>query len=175
MQIVQGIVLFVAIASASATSARLAPLLAEDSPSAIDGEYLVVFHDSVSAEEVDVHLEYVQQQVVAELASAESTSPLTPLVIGDFKAYRGKLSDTLRDHVRAMKSVKYVERNQMFHSDVKEMRLVSLDQEMDRNIYPSAEQEENDNVGIAGCLVQYNCPAWLKQAMVLMSMSSTVE
>eukprot|EP00731_Ephydatia_muelleri_P015018 Em0008g738a len=51
MQIVQGIVLFVAIASASATSARLAPLLAEDSPSAIDGEYLVVFHDSVSAEE----------------------------------------------------------------------------------------------------------------------------
>lgn len=130
---------------------------------------------------MDVHLEYVQQQVVAELASAESTSPLTPLVIGDFKAYRGKLSDTyvnlnytvpiftmhfhfrLRDHVRAMKSVKYVERNQMFHSDVKEMRLVSLDQEMDRNIYPSAEQEENDNVGIAGCLVQYNCPAWVSR------------
>ena len=29
----------------------VAPLLSEDSPSAIDGEYLVVFHDSVTAEE----------------------------------------------------------------------------------------------------------------------------
>ena len=133
-------------------------------------------HHCLHVASVDVHLEYVQQQVVAELASAESASPLTPLVIGDFKAYRGKLSDTyvnlnytvpiftmhfhfrLRDHVRAMKSVKYVERNQMFHSDV---RPVSLDQEIDRNIYPSAEQEENGNVGIADCLIQYNCPAWV--------------
>ena len=42
---------------------------------------------------VNAHVEYVQQQVVAELASSEIASPLTPFVIGDFKAYGGKLSD----------------------------------------------------------------------------------
>ena len=59
-----------------------------------------------------------------------------------------------------MKSVKYVERNQIYHSDVKQMR---PNQEVDQKISPNAEQEENENVGIASCITQFNTPAWVSR------------
>ena len=53
----------------------------------------------------------------------------------------------------------------MFHSDVKEMRLVSLGRNRPKYI-SSAEQYD---IGIAGCLVQYNCPAWVSRKSRAMS------
>ena len=125
---------------------------------------------------VNIHMKYVQKQIVAERTSTKITPPLTSFIIGDFKAYGGKFSDKyvkfktypifthrfnlrLRDHIRGMKGIKYVERN-----DRNEMRSerVSLDQGIGKTLFPTAaQQKRNKNVGIASCYTQPNCPAWV--------------
>ncbi|KAL5516527.1 hypothetical protein EMCRGX_G001885 [Ephydatia muelleri] len=141
MPIAPQVILLLAIL-VGAQCKRLAPLHAADSPDAIEGEYIVVLHSYLAKQQVNAHIAKVSERalleqqavsekweddtdymqdgpteapgdVVPEYRSKQTRYGITSTyAIGMSKAYSARLSDSLRDSIRSMKEVKYIERNQ---------------------------------------------------------------
>jgi subtilisin family serine protease len=101
-------------ACACAAPRRLAPLLAEDSPSRVPGEYVVIFEETVTDREVFTHVHSVQN--LTSYYGNETNFVKDEYHIGSFRGYGAKMDDELRDIVRSMDHVQYVECGQYYHT-----------------------------------------------------------
>eukprot|EP00731_Ephydatia_muelleri_P014443 Em0008g163a len=124
----------VVLATGCASSIYQAPFINRDSQDAIEGEYLVVLKGHLTEEKVAAHIDHVRTQALLEYRYAKKQESdiygaveeddvdaypkrmqpdviMTTFSVGDIKGYGARLSDRLRDNLRRMKEVKYIEQN----------------------------------------------------------------
>lgn len=108
-------VLGAVICANAAAVKNTAPLLScEDAKTRVDGEYIFVLHETVTDKEKERHIAEVKKLL---LSSGNSSHLMSNYTINDFKGYSAKLlDDGLRDKIRLMPEVKYVECSQIVHT-----------------------------------------------------------
>jgi subtilisin family serine protease len=99
---------------ACATAVKTAPLLAEHSPTRVPGEYVVIFDEQVSDDEVTTHL-FTVRNLMSYHGNGTNVL-MNEYHIGKFRGYGAKMDDKLRDIVRTMNHVQYVECSQYYHT-----------------------------------------------------------
>eukprot|EP00731_Ephydatia_muelleri_P006084 Em0003g332a len=112
----KGSILVVALFLLGTSSARpsyQAPLLSGSSRNAIPGEYIVILNEKLSSIDVTDHLT-VARKLVTEYGNGSSLTAV--YAVGKFNGYAAKLNDKLRDMLRSMPEVAYVEYNQKVHT-----------------------------------------------------------
>jgi subtilisin family serine protease len=108
------ILLLVAALAVCACATSLAPLLAEDSTSRVPGEYVVIFDESVTDDDVFSHVRTVKNMM--SYHGNKTNFVMHEYHIGSFRGYGAKMDDKLRDIVRSMKNVNYIECSQYYHT-----------------------------------------------------------
>eukprot|EP00731_Ephydatia_muelleri_P006094 Em0003g342a len=91
----------------------LAPLLSEALHDSIPGEYIVILNQQLSSKNVTDHLT-VARKLITEYGNGSSLTAVYG--VGKFNGYAAKLNDKLRDLLRSMPEVAYVEYNQKVHT-----------------------------------------------------------
>ncbi|KAL5502275.1 hypothetical protein EMCRGX_G009021 [Ephydatia muelleri] len=97
----------------SSASILTAPLLSEALHDSIPGEYIVILNQQLSSKNVTDHLT-VARKLVTEYGNGSSLTAVYG--VGKFNGYAAKLNDKLRDLLRSMPEVAYVEYNQKVHT-----------------------------------------------------------
>jgi hypothetical protein len=111
---VMKILLLVAALAVCACATPLAPLQVEDSASRVPGEYVVIFDESVTDDDVFSHVRTVKNMM--SYHGNKTNFVMHEYHIGSFRGYGAKMDDKLREIVRSMKNVKYIECSQYYHT-----------------------------------------------------------
>ncbi|KAL5502356.1 hypothetical protein EMCRGX_G009111 [Ephydatia muelleri] len=88
-------------------------LVSEALHDSIPGEYIVILNQQLSSKNVTDHLT-VARKLVTEYGNGSSLTAVYG--VGKFNGYAAKLNDKLRDMLRSMPEVAYVEYNQKVHT-----------------------------------------------------------
>ena len=90
---------------------KLAPLYAADSPTAVDGEYVVILKEELSDNDVRGHM-----AAVCQLFSnrGNHSEVMSEYHIGSFRGYGARMNDKMLAVVRSISHVKYVECAQVY-------------------------------------------------------------
>jgi hypothetical protein len=100
--------------AACAAAKPMAPLLAEDSASRVPGEYVVIFEETVTDRDVFTHVRSVRN--LMSYHGNKTNFVKGEYHIGSFRGYGAMMDDKLRDIVRSMDHVQYVECSQYYHT-----------------------------------------------------------
>lgn len=91
-----------------------APLLAADSTTAIQNEYLVRLNPETTDEQVEAHLSRVNQLLT--ISTTSDSKIMHTWHIGSFRGYSVRMDDQSLEKLREMENIMYVERNQEVHA-----------------------------------------------------------
>ncbi|KAL5479482.1 hypothetical protein EMCRGX_G023009 [Ephydatia muelleri] len=91
-----------------------APLILGTPEDTIPGEYIVVLSSKLSVKEVTNHIEHASAIIAEE---GDESALIDIYNIGNFKGYAAKLTDRVRDHLRSMNEIVYIESNEKVHAD----------------------------------------------------------